>query len=194
MANPGSFPPMGAPPMGPPMPPPMGAPPMGPGMGPGGPGMMPRPPQRQGTSRMVPVVVSAGLAVGVFCGLLFGLGTGKSAAAPPEKATNGVRRNDDTPTESVSNNPDKPIPKSGKVAPAACKHQQEDRYGEIGNADGQVGRRVSPDQPGAPEQAEPMRRKAVRSEQPGGKFLEHFAPARANAARLRQARARTAII
>nr|MBP6632959.1 PEGA domain-containing protein [Kofleriaceae bacterium] len=33
---------------------------------------------RQGTSKAVPVVVSAGLAVGVFVGLLFGVGTGKA--------------------------------------------------------------------------------------------------------------------
>ena len=49
-------------------------------------GMPPmRPPRphssRRGTSRAVPVVVSAGLAVGVFCGLLFGLGTGDKADA-----------------------------------------------------------------------------------------------------------------
>jgi hypothetical protein len=45
----------------------------------------PRPPRR-GTSRAVPVVVSAGLAVGVFCGLLFGLGTG--AEAKPASGSN----------------------------------------------------------------------------------------------------------
>jgi hypothetical protein len=43
-----------------------------------GPGMMR--PMRRGTSRAVPVVVSAGLAIGVFCGLLFGLGTGGDEA------------------------------------------------------------------------------------------------------------------
>ena len=73
MANPGY-------PMQPP--PSMGGMPMGPGMpGPGpmpGPGMMR--PMRRGTSRAVPVVVSAGLAIGVFCGLLFGLGTGGDEA------------------------------------------------------------------------------------------------------------------
>jgi hypothetical protein len=59
-------------------------PPMGPGMGPmqgpmsGPAGMRP---MRRGTSKTVPVVVSAGLAVGVFCGLLFGLGTGDDASA-----------------------------------------------------------------------------------------------------------------
>lgn len=87
MANPGPFPPMG-PPMGGPMQP-MNGPPMGgPGpMGPGGPrpAMLPRPPVRQGTSKMVPVVVSAGLAIGVFCGLLFGLGTKRATAAEPPK-------------------------------------------------------------------------------------------------------------
>src|SRR4051812_21563792 len=44
-------------------------------------GAPPQRPMRQGTSKAVPVVVSAGLAVGVFCGLLFGVGTGKEASA-----------------------------------------------------------------------------------------------------------------
>jgi hypothetical protein len=35
----------------------------------------------RGTAKIVPVVVSAGLAVGVFCGLLFGLGTRRGNAA-----------------------------------------------------------------------------------------------------------------
>jgi hypothetical protein len=35
---------------------------------------------RRGTSKAVPIVMSAGLAVGVFCGLLFGLGTGNDGA------------------------------------------------------------------------------------------------------------------
>ncbi len=40
-----------------------------------------RPPvMRTGTSKAVPVVVSAGLAIGVFCGLLFGLGIDKDVA------------------------------------------------------------------------------------------------------------------
>ncbi len=37
---------------------------------------------RSGTSRAVPVVVSAGLAVGVFCGLLFGVGIPETTAGP----------------------------------------------------------------------------------------------------------------
>ena len=66
MATPGY--PQQMPPMGPPM---MGAP------------MMPPPrPIRRGTSKAVPIVVSAGLAVGVFCGLLFGVGTGDVSAGP----------------------------------------------------------------------------------------------------------------
>ena len=117
MANPGPFPPMG-PPMGGPMQP-MGGPPMPP-MG----GMPPRPPMRQGTSRMVPVVVSAGLAVGVFCGLLFGLGTGKkTAAAEPPKVSNGAKANDDTPVlpDSINHNkpPDRTPPKAGSNAGSA---------------------------------------------------------------------------
>lgn len=42
------------------------------------------PPVRRGTPKAVPVIVSAGLAVGVFCGLLFGLGTGEPAEAKAE--------------------------------------------------------------------------------------------------------------
>ena len=73
---PGMPPGMGGPPMGGP---PTGGPPTGQGMR----------PMRRGTSKAIPVVVSAGLAVGVFCGLLFGVGTGKSSAAPgPSKGNN----------------------------------------------------------------------------------------------------------
>jgi len=62
--------------MPPGMPPGMGGPPMG------GPPMAGMRQMKRGTSKAIPVVVSAGLAVGVFCGLLFGVGTGKSNAAP----------------------------------------------------------------------------------------------------------------
>src|SRR3954463_11571578 len=92
MATPG-YPQMGQ------MPPGMGGPPMGPmGATPG-----PRP-MRRGTSRAVPVVVSAGLAVGVFCGLLFGVGTGKKdAVASPAKGNNVKAHADDTtPTTPVT--------------------------------------------------------------------------------------------
>ncbi|HSR98189.1 MAG TPA: hypothetical protein VLM79_14120 [Kofleriaceae bacterium] len=87
-------------------------------------GMAPRRPVRQGTSKVVPVVVSAGLAVGVFCGLLFGVGTGKHSEAAPEKASNNAKRADDTFTpESMANPnvkiPDKNAPKAGSNAVAA---------------------------------------------------------------------------
>ena len=106
---------MGGPPMGGP---PMGGPPMG------------MRPMRRGTSKVVPVVVSAGLAVGVFCGLLFGLGTGKSEAAPePASGTNIKAKTDETPapTPTASTGPLKdPAPGpmvaqqgSGSAAPAA---------------------------------------------------------------------------
>jgi hypothetical protein len=73
---------------------------------------------RQGTSRVVPVVVSAGLAMGVFCGLLFGLGTGKRSASAEPPKSNGVKRVDDSFTpESMTNPnvkiPDKNAPKAG---------------------------------------------------------------------------------
>ncbi|MDB4964107.1 MAG: hypothetical protein JWP01_4106 [Myxococcales bacterium] len=46
---------------------------------------------RQGTSRAVPVVVSAGLAVGVFCGLLFGVGTGSEEADASPSTSSSVK-------------------------------------------------------------------------------------------------------
>lgn len=116
MANPGPYPQMG-PPMGGPMQP------MGPPMGPMG--MQQRRPVRQGTSRVVPVVVSAGLAMGVFCGLLFGLGTGKRSASAEPPKSNGVKRVDDSYTpESMANPnvkiPDKNAPKAGSNAGVAA--------------------------------------------------------------------------
>ena len=80
----GQMPPMGWPPMG-------GPPMMG---GPAGPQTGQRP-IRRGTSKAVPVVVSAGLAVGVFCGLLFGVGTGKSEAKAAPPSASNVKKDDD---------------------------------------------------------------------------------------------------
>jgi hypothetical protein len=75
MANPGypMQPPMGGPPMG-------GGPMGNPMMGPPQSMRPPQPPMRRGAPKAVPVLVSAGLAIGVFCGLLFGLGTGEVEA------------------------------------------------------------------------------------------------------------------
>ena len=84
MANP-PYPPQG-------MPPGMGMPP-NPGM-PGMPGMPgPMPPRpgipvagtvKKGTPRIVPIIVSAGVAVGVFCGLYFGVGVPEESEADTE--------------------------------------------------------------------------------------------------------------
>ena len=76
----------------------------------------PRPP-RQGTSKAVPVVVSAGLAVGVFCGLLFGLGTGDKASAEPPKTVTAVHKPDDAPVP-VATKPTPPPPPPPKVVAA----------------------------------------------------------------------------
>jgi hypothetical protein len=77
--------PMGGPPMGGP---PMGGPPMG-GPPMGGPPMGMQRPMKRGMSKAVPIVVSAGLAVGVFCGLLFGVGKKNDAvAAAPSSGSN----------------------------------------------------------------------------------------------------------
>lgn len=109
MANPG-YPQMGQfpPGMGPSMGgPPMGGPPMG--------AMPPPRPMTRGTPKIVPVIVSAGLAVGVFCGLLFGVGTGKKdAVAAPSKGTNAK----DHPVEDTTNmvvTPTKPITSTAQL-------------------------------------------------------------------------------
>jgi hypothetical protein len=53
---------------------------------------------KRGTSKAVPIVVSAGLAVGVFCGLLFGVGKKSEAvAAAPSKGTNVKPEEDPKP-------------------------------------------------------------------------------------------------
>ncbi|MFT3700662.1 MAG: PEGA domain-containing protein [Kofleriaceae bacterium] len=94
--------------------PPMGGPPMG---------AMPMPrPKKRGVSKAVPVVVSAGLAVGVFCGLLFGLGTGEPAAAGPSKGNNlGSIKEDPTPPPETApvNTPPPPKPATGSAGSAA---------------------------------------------------------------------------
>jgi hypothetical protein len=76
-------------------------------------------PMRQGTSKAVPVVVSAGLAVGVFCGLLFGLGTGDdeaSAATGTETKQDGSGA--DTPDVLMAK-PSTAVPGTGSAEPPA---------------------------------------------------------------------------
>jgi len=108
----------------------MGGPPgMGGQMGMGGMPNMQRP-VRRGTSKAVPVVVSAGLAVGVFCGLLFGVGTGKEASATPT-ASNAKKITNDDGTEKpdpgsapkglgATKTVDAPKPGTGSAAPVAA--------------------------------------------------------------------------
>jgi hypothetical protein len=117
MANPGPFNPMGSNLMsGPSAQPnmttgtPVGAQPM------------PRPAVvRRGTSKAVPVVVSAGLAVGVFCGLLFGFGTGKEDQA---SASTNNRKGDDSKDKPASTKPEtrtdaKPADSQGSATAAS---------------------------------------------------------------------------
>ena len=77
-------------------------------------------PMRRGTPKIVPVIVSAGLAVGVFCGLLFGLGTGKDDAnAAPAKAKAGVMSDDSAAPEGLGATAAMPAPpKNAPPAPA----------------------------------------------------------------------------
>src|SRR3954468_21673179 len=123
MATPG-YPQMGGP---------MGQMPMGgqPGGGYGapmgqGPQTMQRPVKR-GTSKAVPVVVSAGLAVGVFCGLLFGVGVDKGEAAPPSTSHPMKKSGDDGAKEvpealkpTVNEGPKKEPAKTGSGSAVAA--------------------------------------------------------------------------
>jgi len=72
---------------------------------------------RKGTSKAVPIVVSAGLAVGTFCGLLFGLGTGESTAAPSKG--NNIKKDgsaDEIPAALQTKVNDTPAPKPNPPA------------------------------------------------------------------------------
>ena len=72
---------------------------------------------RRGTSKVVPVVVSAGLAVGVFCGLLFGLGTELAEATTAPSTGNNVKPKDkDEVPEAFAPNPS---PTAGKTVAVA---------------------------------------------------------------------------
>jgi hypothetical protein len=70
-------------------------------------------PLRRGTSKAVPIVVSAGLAVGVFCGLLFGVGK-KSEAVAAASAKGSAAK----PTEEPKPDPTAAPPGHGEAAQA----------------------------------------------------------------------------
>jgi hypothetical protein len=101
MANPYPMQPMGQPMMQQQPPAPMG----------GMPQMGAPPAVKRGTSKAVPVVVSAGLAIGVFCGLLFGLGVDKDEA-----------KADPAPTKVTASTPKKT---EGDVAPAFAPEKKD---------------------------------------------------------------------
>jgi hypothetical protein len=76
-------------------------------------------PVRHGTSHIVPVVVAAGLAVGVFCGLLFGLGTRHEAAAPSRGST-GARQSEESQIQTAQvSTGTRPRPATGSAAAPA---------------------------------------------------------------------------
>jgi hypothetical protein len=78
-------------------------------------------PGRRGAPKIVPVIVSAGLAVGVFCGLLFGLGTGKddaNAAVAPKKGS--VMSDDPSAPEGLGATAALPVPPKNGAAVAVA--------------------------------------------------------------------------
>lgn len=92
----------------------------------GGPQMGMHRPMRRGTPKIVPIIMSAGLAVGVFCGLLFGVGKKSEAvASTPSKGTN-VKPPAEEPKPDPGGAPaglgatsTKPVPPAQHTAPAA---------------------------------------------------------------------------
>ena len=143
MANPGY-------PMQPPM---MGGPPQGmrPSMPPQQ--MQPQMPARQGTPKAVPIMVSAGLAVGVFCGLLFGVGTGENEAkadAPKDKQFVGTKI-EGTDESATATGPTGPTPPKsvtdGTLATGTMK-QPKPAAGSAGSAAGSA---ATPTVPTVPE-------------------------------------------
>lgn len=77
---------------------------------------------KRGTSKVVPIVVSAGLAIGTFCGLLFGLGTGEVVAdtRDAKKALAEAQKAADKATAEASK-PADPAPAAKPADPAPAK-------------------------------------------------------------------------
>ena len=100
-------------------------PPMQPPMGTGQGAQMRPPVTKQGTSRAVPVVVSAGLAIGVFCGLLFGLGVDTEVAEAATTDSTTVTTAPKKPDNEVAA-PFQPERKDVKVPPLAPQVVKKD--------------------------------------------------------------------
>lgn len=97
----------------------MGGPPTGGPGGPGGPPMQAQGPMRRGTSKAVPIVVSAGLAVGVFCGLLFGVGKQSEAVASAPATGSGAKADPTTGSAAASTATPTPTPTPPTAGSAA---------------------------------------------------------------------------
>lgn len=97
-------------------------------------------PVKRGSSKIVPVVVSAGLAVGTFCGLLFGVGTGEVADASPStsETKKDEPKQDDSPNPAASAKPEtKPAEvKPTVTAPASGSATQTAAAGSAAPAAG----------------------------------------------------------
>ncbi|MEO8706445.1 MAG: hypothetical protein ABI867_40820 [Kofleriaceae bacterium] len=91
-------------------------------------GATPPRPVKSGTSKAVPVVVSAGLSIGVFCGLLFGLGIDKEEAVAATTTSAPKPAKPETAEVPAPFRPDPP-----KVAPVAPK--QVATAGSAGSAE-----------------------------------------------------------
>jgi hypothetical protein len=114
---------------------------------------MPMPGPRRGTPKAVPVIVSAGLAVGVFCGLLFGLGTGDEAKAenkPKDKEFVGTKI-EGTDEVATSTGPTGPTPPKsvtdGKLVTGTMKEPKGSAAGSAGSGSAAGSATVTPPVP-----------------------------------------------
>ncbi len=99
----------------------------------------PKPVKKGGTSKMVPIVVSAGLAVGTFCGLLFGVGLGEantssssSSSSSSEPAKDEPKKDEAKPTQVAKAEPAKTEP--AKTEPAKTEPAKTEPASGSGSA------------------------------------------------------------
>jgi hypothetical protein len=104
-------------------------------------------PLRQGTSHIVPVVVAAGLAVGVFCGLLFGLGTRHEFV--PSRGSTGAKQSAESQIQTAQVSmgtrlPDPPRTATGPAGSAAVATGSAAPAAGTGSNTGSAGSAAAP--------------------------------------------------
>ena len=120
-------------------------------------------PMRRGMSKAVPIVVSAGLAVGVFCGLLFGVGKKSEAvAAAPASGTNVKPKDEPKPDKGAA-----PAGLGASTTPPAPTKPAAPAAGSAVAAAGSAAP-TAPTAPTAPAVVEPKKIKLTVTVKPEG--------------------------